>query len=245
MKKDISVIIAAYNEEKNIRAAIENIQEILQKSHLEYELLAFDDGSRDQTGPIMDEMARTVPLKVIHNPRNCGLAYVSREGIKRAAKNYVTWFPGDNSVDKESMQVLLSALGEADIITAYMSNIHVRPLLRRWMTRIFTFSMNKIFNLNLRYYTGPVIYPVELARQTPTIAEGYHFFSEMLIRCLKKGASCKEMSFIHNPDNERNTKAFSWRNFISLIKTTAVLINDINLKKENSQVLRSNLGPIK
>ncbi len=234
MRKDISVIIPAYNEEKNIRSAIEAIQDILQKTRLNYELLVFDDGSQDQTGPIIDEMApRVAHMKVIHNPRNKGLAYIAREGIKMASKNYVTWFPGDNSVDKESMQVLLSAIGNADIIMAYMSNMHVRPFLRRFLTRISTFCLNKLFGLHLRYYTGPIIYPVDLVRRVPTVAEGYNFFAEMLIRCLKKGVSYQEMSFIHKPDNERNTKVFSWRNFTSAIKTTAMLINDINFKKQS------------
>jgi glycosyltransferase involved in cell wall biosynthesis len=60
----VSVIVAARNEERNIREAL---QSLLELSYPDYELIVVDDRSEDATGPILDEMATVCPrLRVIH-----------------------------------------------------------------------------------------------------------------------------------------------------------------------------------
>jgi glycosyltransferase involved in cell wall biosynthesis len=60
----VSVVVAARNEERNIREAL---QSLLELSYPDYELIVVDDRSEDATGPILDEMAAAFPrLKVMH-----------------------------------------------------------------------------------------------------------------------------------------------------------------------------------
>ena len=220
--------MSAYNEEKHIEHAAKSILELLEGQHLDYELLIFDDGSDDQTSVLADKIAGTNKnVKVIHNSPNRGLAYIAREGIKMAQGQYVTWFSGDNSIEKESMGQILKAIGEADILIAYMANDHIRSMHRKVYSKGFRFLMNTLFQLNLRYYTGPSVYPVELVKTIDTKADGYDFFAELLIRCLKKGAGYKEIPFVHKNDNEAASKAISLRNVRSSLKTICVLIRDL------------------
>lgn len=230
MQTSLTIIIPAFNEEANIRGAIEAIEGIVQEYIADYELLVFDDGSRDGTYPIVVGLSLHHPrIKLIANMQNRGLAYIAREGIRLASKSHLTWFPGDNSISRDSMGPILEAIGQADIIVAYMSNVHQRDLLRRWLSRTFTFLMNTLFALKIRYYNGPTVYPTSLARSVQLSSNGYDFFAELLIRCLKKGATYQQVPFFHKTENEQNTKAFSWRNIKSVFRTTLVLLRDIYL----------------
>lgn len=63
----VSIIIAARNEQRNIREAL---QSLLDLDYPDYELIVVNDRSEDATGFILDEMAHDNPrLKIIHIDR--------------------------------------------------------------------------------------------------------------------------------------------------------------------------------
>ena len=230
MKKSVSLIISAYNEEKNIQAAIESADDLMRNTTDDYELLVFNDGSQDQTGVIADRLAKTNRhIRVVHNPGNRGISYIARKGIEIASKDYVTWFPGDNGIDKESMKPVIKAIGSADIIVSYIANRQCRALGRRILSWTFTTSMNLIFGLRLKYYNGPTVYPTRLLKPLKMTSQGFEFFAELLIRFLKSGGySYVEIPFFIPPtDPQGRSKAVSWKNVKSIWKTTNILIRDI------------------
>jgi glycosyltransferase involved in cell wall biosynthesis len=62
--KKVSIIVAARNEQRNIRSAL---QSLLDLEYPNYELVVVDDRSEDATGKILDAMAASNPrLNVIH-----------------------------------------------------------------------------------------------------------------------------------------------------------------------------------
>jgi len=237
VRKSLSVIVSAYNEEKKIQSALESIVDILETRRWDYELLVFNDGSSDRTGAIMEQSAAdNKRITIIHNPVNKGLACISRMAIKMAGKDYVTWFSGSNSIDKESMGKILDVMDKADVTVTYMVNPQIRPPLRRFLSGLYTFAMNKIFGLNLRYFTGPSVYRTSVLRSVVTVSQGHDFFGELLIRCLKKKATYQQIPFTHQNDKMRNSKAVSWRNILSVVRTTVFLIRDIYLSHRNFKV---------
>ena len=57
----VSVCFPAYNEEATIRDVLQEAHKLLSKSALKCEILVCNDGSRDRTGAIVDEMATIIP----------------------------------------------------------------------------------------------------------------------------------------------------------------------------------------
>jgi len=228
MKRSLSVIIPALNEEKNIFDAVSTAVRVLEKGGIDYEVLAFNDGSADRTEEILNEIAAANSrIRVFHHRRNQGLGVVSREAFEAAGKEYITWFSGDNSIREQSFHDIVHHTGEADIIIAYMVNNSDRPFLRRVISRTFVGIMNIIFGLRVKYYTGPSIYPTEMARSARLSSYGYDFAAELLIRLLKSGASYREAGFYHNAENDGNSKAMSWRNLTNVIRTVFILARDV------------------
>jgi glycosyltransferase involved in cell wall biosynthesis len=62
--KKVSIIVAARNEQRNIRSALQSLLDLVYPN---YELIVVDDRSEDATGKILDAMAASTPrLNVIH-----------------------------------------------------------------------------------------------------------------------------------------------------------------------------------
>ena len=84
----VSVIIPVYNAEDSLPACV---QSVLDQSCKDFELILIDDGSRDRSGALCDELqgkcrAQGVPCQVIHQEnrgvsaaRNCGMEHVRGE----------------------------------------------------------------------------------------------------------------------------------------------------------------------
>lgn len=79
----LSVVIPAFNEEKFIQRGVESV---LNQDYPSFEIIAVDDGSTDQTGTILDRLARQHQrLQVVHQT-NQGKS----TAINNAVKNYAT-----------------------------------------------------------------------------------------------------------------------------------------------------------
>ncbi|MDB5254648.1 MAG: WcaA [Candidatus Nomurabacteria bacterium] len=55
----LSIFFPAYNEEANIRGSVEKAEAVVKKITDTYEIIIVNDGSKDKTGEIADEMARS------------------------------------------------------------------------------------------------------------------------------------------------------------------------------------------
>ncbi len=233
--RSLSVIIPALNEEQNIAKAVAAATKCLQESRLDYEILVCNDGSTDRTGEILDSLARhDSRVRVFHHAQNKGIGAASREGIRLASKEYVTWFAGDNSIAEKTFMNIIQATGSADLVVAYMSNNHERSFLRRNLSIFLTKVLNTLFHLRLKYYNGPSIYKLSLVRSVKVFADRYDYFLELLIRCLKLGVSYEEIPFANKNDNAANSKAIRFNNLKCMVNTILHLMMDVYVKKNPS-----------
>jgi len=132
MKQSVSILILAYNEEKNLENVVDLCDKIAKELFKDYELLIYNDGSNDHTREIAEQLAKNNPkIRVFNSKKNMGQGYAYKQGIQMALKKYVIWVAGDNDASAESIKRVLSHTGEADIIISYIQNINIRPLYRQ------------------------------------------------------------------------------------------------------------------
>ncbi len=231
MAYSISVVIPAWNEEKNIIPALSAAKRIFDQYTHDYEFLIFNDGSKDQTGLLAEQWALGLPqVRVIHEDTNQGLAAITRQAIQIASKQYLTWYPGDHSIQAESLAPILRAVGHADIVVAYMANQRQRTYSRRVLSQALICVLNALFFLRIRYYNGPSVYPVKLLRSIAIRSEGYGIFAEILTRLLKLNHTCRELPFIHYLGTDRYSRSLRFKNFYLLLRTILILICDIYVR---------------
>lgn len=88
MKKLLSVVIPAYNEEAMILKTASVIAGILSSAQIEYELLFVDDGSNDNTWPLIRQASAENPcVRGLSFSRNFGKDKAVFAGLSRAAGN--------------------------------------------------------------------------------------------------------------------------------------------------------------
>src|SRR5680860_514014 len=97
MRKLISIVIPAYNEEKNIPLVYEKIKEVLEKlSNYNWEIIFIDDGSIDNSENILEKMVKNDPLvKFIQFSRNFGKEIALSAGLDVANGDAVLMIDAD------------------------------------------------------------------------------------------------------------------------------------------------------
>lgn len=231
--RQLTVFVPAYNEERNLEGAVRDVIQAAEAQLDDYEILIVDDGSTDGTGNLADRLAREDPrIKVIHHPGNRGFAAGYQTALARATLRYFTFVPGDGEMGAGSIGKIFGAVGSTDIVVPYRENAWDRPLYRTVISESFTRVMNLLFNLRLRYYQGPAVYPTELARALPTTTRGFCFATEMLVRAIKSGYCYVQVGFHHQERAHGKSKAVSVRNVLATLKTMAVLWWDIYVRRK-------------
>lgn len=231
-EKSLTFIVPALNEEKNLAATINSIYLITRRTRLEdFEIFIFNDGSTDKTGKIANELAkRHQHVKAIHNETNQGMGYNYKKGVELAQKNYVMLIPGDNEINPDALCKIINSIGKAEVIIPYQGNQEIRPLIRRLISYMFTFGLNLLFFLRLKYYNGPVIHKTEIIKKYPIKTNGFAYQAEALVKILKDGHSYYELAMtIH--DTGRPTTVFKPRRVIALLKAIIQLFWEIQIEK--------------
>ena len=116
----MSIVIPAYNEESRIAASLEKIAEYLGSQTYTYETIIVDDGSIDGTLKLCRAFASAHPwLKVIHCETNHGKGSAVREGIIKAAGDYVLICDADLATPIEELDGFWRFIEDgADIVIA-------------------------------------------------------------------------------------------------------------------------------
>lgn len=91
---EVSVIMATYNCEKTVAKSIESI---VNQSLRDWELIICDDGSTDNTYPILESYRdRDERIVLLRNQKNAKLAYALNRCLKLARGRYIARMDGDD-----------------------------------------------------------------------------------------------------------------------------------------------------
>jgi dolichol-phosphate mannosyltransferase len=230
MEHSLSVIITAYNERENLDATVNLVLRSLEGLFTEYEIIIVDDCSTEGTGEVADRLAERNPaVRVLHHPHNLGFAASYRHGVAEAQMRNVGLVTGDNEMRLESVRAIFAAVGTADLVIPYQANQQDRPLVRRTLSRLFTWSVNALFGLRLRYFQGPCVYPTDLAQRLPVTTSGFAALTEMLVRTVKAGHSYVQVPMYVQPRVYGRSTALSLRNVATAAVTVVRLYVQLRL----------------
>ncbi len=143
-KKDLSIIIPAYNEEKRISRSISLLKDYLNTLGLYYEIIIVDDGSVDTTAGIVKTLALTEPaLRLIRNEKNTGKGFAVKQGMQEATGFYRFFTDADLSTPPEEIGKALVYLKEGfEVVIASrkVKGANIRgqqPPVRRFFSILF------------------------------------------------------------------------------------------------------------
>lgn len=97
----VSIIIPFYNIEKHIKKCVDSI---LCQTFTDFELLLINDGSTDQTLPILREYEKQDRRVKIFTHPNRGVSYTRNRGIELAVSDYIMFIDGDDYVKTDFLE---------------------------------------------------------------------------------------------------------------------------------------------
>ena len=96
-----SVIMPLYNKAAYVEKAIRSV---LEQTYTHYELIVVNDGSKDDSAIIAEELLKDVPNARLINQENAGVAVARNNGVEQAKGDYVCFLDADDWWDVSFLQ---------------------------------------------------------------------------------------------------------------------------------------------
>lgn len=197
----LSVILPICNEEGNLPRIQAELVPILDRITLDWEIIAVDDGSKDESLRLLRKLATQEPrLQVRVHDKNLGLGQALRTGIAATQAEWVVTLDADFTFHPEVIEKLLSKQKETDADCVIGS-----PLLEKgnlvdvpFHRALLTHASNWVYQLVLgtkvtsitaicRLYRKQDLHSLELT------SDGFQINAEILARLLRNGRKIVEI----------------------------------------------------
>lgn len=199
---ELSVVIPVYNEERMVQGAAQELCQALDARGWDYELLLCENGSKDRTAAIVDELAAANPrVRALHETEpNYGRAL--RHGILEARGTYVLCDEIDLcDVDFYDRALPLLKAGESELVVGskvLAGANDERPLVRHAATLV----INGMLRASLGF-RGTDTHGLKAFRREPLlevaracVVEKDLFASEFVIRAGRMGRKVSEIPIV-------------------------------------------------
>lgn len=107
---ELSLVIPCYNEAESIPYTLPGLLAAFEKAGTRLEIVAVDNGSSDTTWSLLQELARTHPVRPVKVEANQGYGFGLLSGIPHARGPWIGFIPADGQVDAEDVVRLFDAL---------------------------------------------------------------------------------------------------------------------------------------
>ncbi len=205
IKRDISIVIPLFKEEKSIRELYQKLKKVLTKIGKRYEIIFIDDGSKDNSFSLLEELHKQDKnIKVIQFRKNFGKSAALDAGFQSAQGEIVITMDGDLQDDPEEIPKFLAELKKGyDLISGWRIKRKDR-LSKRLSSKIFNRVTSlltgiKIHDLNC----GFKAYRKEVIDNFRVYGE-LHRFIPVLVQW--QGFKVGEIKVIHRPRKYGKTK---------------------------------------
>lgn len=188
-KKDISVIISIFNEEKSLRELVEWIEKVMESNRFSYELIMVDDGSKDRSWEIILDLAKKNScIRGISFRRNYGKSAALYCGFKEAEGRVVITMDADLQDSPEEIPEMYRMITEDgyDIVSGWKKHRKDNAITKNLPSKLYNATARKItgirlhdMNCGLKAYRNEVVKNIEvygeMHRYIPYLAKNAGF----------------------------------------------------------------------
>jgi len=192
-------VIPVYNEAGNLSRLNASLLGVLKTLNLSYEVIYVDDGSIDETFPILRTLSTQSPsIKVIRLRRNFGQTAAMSAGFDHAKGEIVVAMDGDLQNDPADIPRLLSKLEEGyDVVNGWRKDRKDKLLSRRIPSMIANLLIGIATGVRLHDYGCSLkAYRSEVIKNVPLYGELHRFIPAL---ASIYGARITEIPVTHHP----------------------------------------------
>jgi len=238
------VVLPAYNEAENIPVILRQLKSLADETYnLDLQVVVVDDASSDDTAEIASKPTWELPILVIRNEVNLGLAGTFMRGVVEAAGqagegDIIVCMDADNTHAPGQIERMVRNIREGrDVVIAsrYRPGAVVRgvPFSRRFLSRGMSVLFRLVYPIKgVRDYScGYRAYRAEFVRRTLASSgdqlfakDGFACMVGILLRLAREGAICGEVPIVLRYDQKGG--ASKMRVGRTIFRTLAVLARE-------------------
>jgi glycosyltransferase involved in cell wall biosynthesis len=194
---DVSVIVPVLNEAENLEELHRQLTVALEP--LSYEILYVDDGSTDQSFPLLSRLHERDPhVRVVRLARNFGQHAALVAGLDHAKGQILVSFDADLQFDPRDIPRLVATTREGyDVVSGCRERRGDGRLGRRLPSRVVGWAIGAVTGRRLRDAASPFkAVRAELAREIQVSGEMRRFLGAIVLR---SGRRVTEIPVAHRP----------------------------------------------
>jgi glycosyltransferase involved in cell wall biosynthesis len=149
--KGLSIFFPAYNDSGTIASLVITALRTARRLTPDHEVIVVNDGSKDRTAEILDELASIYPqVRAVHHEQNRGYGGALRTGFATATRELVFYTDGDAQYDPAEMEALWRRFDDTvDLVNGYKIS-RSDPLHRIVIGRLYHHTVKLLFGLTVR-----------------------------------------------------------------------------------------------
>lgn len=199
--RSISVFFPAYNEEANIARSVAQAQEVLTSLGVaDYEIAIVNDGSRDRTRKIVEELCHcNARVRLVNHEVNQGYGASVWSGIMASSKDYIFFTDADLQFDLTEISRLLAYVPEFDVVVGFRIK-RQDNLIRVFNAWAWNVLNRVLFGLQVKDIDCAFkLFKREVFSGLQVTSRGAMFSAELLVRVVRLGFKVAEVGVTHYP----------------------------------------------
>ena len=182
MSPEISIVVPLYNEEDSLRPLYAAITGAVEPLGVAFEIVFVDDGSKDATVQIADEIARADSrVCLVKFRRNYGQTPAMAAGIAQASGDVIITMDGDLQNDPADIGALLRKIDEGyDIVVGWRFDRQDKLVSRKIPSRIANALIARVTGVPIKDNGCSLkAYRASLIKKIPLYSEMHRFIPAM------------------------------------------------------------------
>lgn len=167
----ISIVVPLYNEAESLPELCSWIDQVMQKNQFSYEMIFINDGSKDNSWQVLQELAKQYPtVKGISFARNYGKSAALHEGFQKASGKVVITMDADLQDSPDEIPGLYHMITEEgfDLVSGWKQK-RFDPISKTIPTKLYNAATRALsgvylhdFNCGLKAYKLEVVKTIKL-----------------------------------------------------------------------------------
>lgn len=221
VKVKLSILMAAYNEERTIRRVVQAVLAV--DYPCEMELIVINDGSKDQTAALLEEIDD--PRVVVHHhPVNRGKGAALKTAVTLAGGTHIVPFDADMEYLPDDLPRLLEPIIRGKCNVVYGTRMFgVNTVHRSYRYAVGNRFLSRLANLLFDscisdLHTCLKLIPLEMVRALTPTEDGFGLDTEITASLLRHGVRPFEVPISYYSRSHAQGKKINWRDAVECIQ---------------------------
>jgi glycosyltransferase involved in cell wall biosynthesis len=208
---DLSLVIPVYNEATNLPELHTEIRAACQNLGKSYEIIFVDDGSEDDSLPVLKQLLKNDPhIRIIQLRKNFGQTAALSAGFDHAQGNIIITLDADLQNDPQDLGLLIEKIEEGyDLVSGWRAKRKDRFITRRFPSILANLLISKMTRVKLHDYGCTLkAFRREIIKHIKLYGEMHRFIPAIASNV---GVSIAEVKVNHRKRRHGKSKYSVWR----------------------------------